>query len=263
MEWYYSQAGVPAGPVSERDFQGMMAAGALNADTLIWHRGLPAWQRYGEMIRRGAFFAQPSADGQTPEPVWHYFCAECGRPFTADQLIGFGTARICGACKPIFYQRLREGAPLPRVTLYANFLLRMFAWLIDYFIMMAVTFAFQMLMIVPMALLMDENGGAGGGPPVFVMVFWALSMIIGLALPIGYKTWFVGRFGATPGKMALGLQVIHAEGSRLTYLRALGRAGAEMLSQMTLYIGYLIAAFDDEKRTLHDRLADTRVVKVR
>jgi len=35
---------------------------------------------------------------------------------------------------------------------------------------------------------------------------------------------------------------------------------ATMLSQLTLYIGYIIAAFDDEKRSLHDHICDTRVV---
>ena len=36
---------------------------------------------------------------------------------------------------------------------------------------------------------------------------------------------------------------------------------AEMLSGMILGIGYLMAAFDDEKRALHDRICDTRVVR--
>jgi uncharacterized RDD family membrane protein YckC len=28
-----------------------------------------------------------------------------------------------------------------------------------------------------------------------------------------------------------------------------------------LFIGYLMAAFDDQKRALHDRICDTRVVR--
>jgi hypothetical protein len=43
--------------------------------------------------------------------------------------------------------------------------------------------------------------------------------------------------------------------------RIVGRYFAEMLSFITLGIGYLQAAFDErERRTLHDNLADTRVV---
>ena len=37
---------------------------------------------------------------------------------------------------------------------------------------------------------------------------------------------------------------------------------AEMLSSLTLGIGYIMVAFDDEKRGLHDRdICDTRVVR--
>jgi uncharacterized RDD family membrane protein YckC len=41
----------------------------------------------------------------------------------------------------------------------------------------------------------------------------------------------------------------------------LGRHFAEMLSGILLGIGYLMIAFDDEKRALHDRICDTRVIK--
>jgi uncharacterized RDD family membrane protein YckC len=34
-----------------------------------------------------------------------------------------------------------------------------------------------------------------------------------------------------------------------------------MLSAILLGIGYLMIAFDDEKRALHDRICDTRVIK--
>ena len=35
-----------------------------------------------------------------------------------------------------------------------------------------------------------------------------------------------------------------------------------MLSGLLLNIGYLIAAFDEEKRAMHDHMCDTRVIKV-
>jgi len=36
-----------------------------------------------------------------------------------------------------------------------------------------------------------------------------------------------------------------------------------MLSGMTLGIGYILAAFDAEKRGLHDMICDTRVIRAR
>ena len=44
------------------------------------------------------------------------------------------------------------------------------------------------------------------------------------------------------------------------YLRAFGRFWAEMLSGLVCAIGYIIAAFDDEKRSMHDHICDTRVI---
>jgi uncharacterized RDD family membrane protein YckC len=40
-----------------------------------------------------------------------------------------------------------------------------------------------------------------------------------------------------------------------------GRYFAQGLSAMLLYIGYIMAGFDSEKRALHDYLCDTRVIK--
>jgi uncharacterized RDD family membrane protein YckC len=61
--------------------------------------------------------------------------------------------------------------------------------------------------------------------------------------------------------MACGIKVVTPEGEKITYLRAFGRYFAKtLLGIATLYIGYIIAAFDSEKRSLHDRICNTRVV---
>jgi uncharacterized RDD family membrane protein YckC len=77
---------------------------------------------------------------------------------------------------------------------------------------------------------------------------------------MGYQIFFLGKYGATPGKMACKLKVVTAEGTPITYGRATGRFFAEKLSGLTCTIGYIIAAFDDQKRTLHDHICGTRVV---
>ena len=78
---------------------------------------------------------------------------------------------------------------------------------------------------------------------------------------IGYSSAFLGKFGATPGKMVLRMKVVRANGEDISAMRALGRSLAEVLSAWLLYGGYAMAAFDEERRTLHDRAADTRVIK--
>jgi uncharacterized RDD family membrane protein YckC len=72
-----------------------------------------------------------------------------------------------------------------------------------------------------------------------------------------YETIFVGAWGATPGKMICNLRVVRADGSRVSYLRAFCRYFAKRLN---FGIGYVIVAFDSEKRGLHDYLCSTRVI---
>ena len=63
--------------------------------------------------------------------------------------------------------------------------------------------------------------------------------------------------------MALGLKLVRADGASLTVGRIIGRFFAEMLSWIILFIGYIMAGFDEQKRALHDRICDTRVIKTR
>ena len=69
--------------------------------------------------------------------------------------------------------------------------------------------------------------------------------------------------GATVGKMAMGLRVVTSDFQRLSFMNATGRYFAKILSAIILGIGFLMIAFTDRKRGLHDMIADTLVIKVR
>jgi uncharacterized RDD family membrane protein YckC len=90
--------------------------------------------------------------------------------------------------------------------------------------------------------------------------FAIFGCLLNLTVQCTYAIYFVGRYGATPGKMACGLRIVRADGQPMTYGVAAGRLFAEALSALTLGIGYLMVACDGEKRALHDRVCGTRVV---
>lgn len=69
--------------------------------------------------------------------------------------------------------------------------------------------------------------------------------------------------GATVGKMALGLRVVDDQGNRISFARATGRFLAKFVSGIILLIGYLMVAFTERKRGLHDMMAGTLVIKTR
>jgi uncharacterized RDD family membrane protein YckC len=182
------------------------------------------------------------------------FCAECGQSFPPDEMVRFEDLWVCARCKPVFFQRLREGAELPTQLVYAGFWIRFVAKIIDGILMGVVNMALMF------ALGQGFDPGSGPASPLFLLSMTA-SGLIGFALQVGYTTFFIGKYAATPGKMACGLKVVRADGGPVSYWRAFGRYFGEMLSGLILYIGYIMVAFDEEKRGLHDRICDTRVVR--
>ncbi len=80
-------------------------------------------------------------------------------------------------------------------------------------------------------------------------------------IPIAYVIGFWIWKSATPGKMALGLKIIDENGNNLTPVKAIVRYLGYIVSGIILGIGYLMIAFTQNKRGLHDMIAKTYVVK--
>ncbi|MGH8634459.1 MAG: RDD family protein, partial [Burkholderiales bacterium] len=66
---------------------------------------------------------------------------------------------------------------------------------------------------------------------------------------------------ATIGKQLLGIQVTDANGARLTFVRALLRNLAKILSSLPFGLGFLLAAFTARKQALHDMITKCLVVR--
>ncbi len=195
------------------------------------------------------------------------FCAECGRPTPSDELARFGDLMICPICKDSYAQKLREGVtPAARQAprQFAGFWIRFVAVLIDGIILAVVGWVIQFALLGAMLRpdrLMNPSPEMNPGALGAAMGLLGLSFLINLAIACAYEAFFLGRFGATPGKMALSLKVVRPNGAPISYARAVGRYFAKQLNLMTLMIGYIIAGFDSEKRGLHDMICDTRVIK--
>ena len=95
-------------------------------------------------------------------------------------------------------------------------------------------------------------------------VFLGSSRTFGGAAVGFLYNWLMIAFndGRTVGKMALGIRIARPDGSSVDLGTAAARAGMALVSGLALGIGYLWAAFDDQKRTWHDMVADTRAFRV-
>jgi uncharacterized RDD family membrane protein YckC len=178
-------------------------------------------------------------------------CSVCGVAYPDSDLIQYGDAKICASCKPAFFQRLKEGAALPMEMRYAGFWKRVGAKIIDGIILYIVNIALSFAL----GLNLFATKRTAEEIPL-AMILMAVQYII----YFGYEVFFIGKYGATPGKMAIGIKIVNADGSKVSYLKAFGRIFANILSALILGIGYIMVAFDDEKRALHDRICNTRVI---
>ncbi len=252
MNWYYVSKGQRVGPVQDEEFQSLVSSGLITPETLVWRSGMAQWQKYMEVAGHapGATMTQAAA-GVT---AMQHRCAECGNIFGEDDMVSYSDKWVCAACKPIFFQRLKEGAPAAGVMVYGGFWMRFVAKFTDGIILSVVNYIIQFAFMFSM---MPQQQSDESFPIVPFLLVYLLQIGVG----VFYNTWFVGKFAATPGKMAMGLKIVTSDGGRVSYLRALARYFSEFLSAMILMMGYIMAGFDEQKRTLHDRICDTRVIK--
>ena len=256
MEWYYANANGRSGPVTEEAFAELVRSGAIGPSTLVWNVTMPEWAEYGTQRQVAQpFVAEVSWDRPAigaPSPA---YCTHCGRPVSsASDLVMIAGREVCGFCKPELLQQMREGAtPWARAVNYGGFWARFAASLIDSVIITVVNVAITTTLV---------GLAAASGDPSAGLASLALSYAAGIAVGVAYEGYFLVNKGATPGKMAMGLRVVMASGGPITWGTAIGRYFGKMVSGIILGIGFLMAAWDPEKRTLHDRMVNTRVIKV-
>lgn len=249
MSWYYAENNERRGPIEDAAFQTLVASGTIKPDTLVWRDGLSDWVPYSQAgsAAAGAAVATASPLATTGTVgAGAAACSQCGRLFSADDMVSYQGSYICAECKPLFFQKIKEGVSVVGQREYAGFWIRVGAWLLDVIILNIV----NRLIAVVVSLATSANESA-------LIAAGLVSIVINAA----YMIYFIGKYGATPGKMACKIEVIRADGTPVGFGRSTGRYFAQFLSGLTLGIGYIMVAFDEEKRGLHDRICDTRVIR--
>jgi uncharacterized RDD family membrane protein YckC len=259
MSWFYMDGEREVGPLGRAEMQEAVRTGAITADTLIRDERSSQWKTYRQM-REEARQKGGGGPQAGPASAGGVACSECGRLFPEDEVINYKGYNVCASCKPVFIQKLREGARLPGSMVYGGFWIRGAAKLIDYVIFWMVNAMFSTVLSAVAGLTAAGGAAQPDINPIYIVMV-VLTMLLQIGVPMFYTTYLVGKYGATLGKMACGLKIVTAEGERVSYLRAFARYFAEGISAMILMIGYIMAAFDEEKRTLHDRICSTRVIK--
>lgn len=133
---------------------------------------------------------------------------------------------------------------------YVGFWLRMVATGIDTVLLLLIIVPAMMAIYGPRYLLQDSLILG----PVDFMISYVGPFLIQLALWITFST--------TPGKMAVGAIIVDAKtGGKPSPGQFFKRGLGIYLSAIPLCLGFICIGFDPRKRGLHDRIAETLVIK--
>jgi len=176
-------------------------------------------------------------------------CARCGTPFCPDCLVELSGRPYCATCKSEQLLDVRSGVDRAQMQ-YAGILQRFAAIFLDGLLMAVPVYAILAVVVFVPAMQGKQPS------PLFNFISVPLSFVSLLyeALMLGHKN------GQTLGKMALKVRVVRPDGSPISSGQAWGRSLMRMLLGCLVIVDFIPAFFTDEKTTLHDMVAGTRVV---
>ena len=276
-QWYYAVEGQEHGPVGPAELKQLAASGQLSRQDLVWREGLTDWVEARQLkalwtpapVRTpaavpagGASIADDAdrgeyglADDQSPPPA-----AYADRPYT--QSISAARGFVPPAYTPP--AATPQNAPLPYATpvqyqrrgykyqAYAGFWVRFGAIVLDGLILVSAQFGLGFAIGIAMA---DGDGLITEEAELLLRVIGVVIVWLYFAIQESSSAQ------ATIGKRACGIMVTDMNGDRISFARASGRHFAKIVSNLTLCIGYLMAAFTEQKQALHDKIANCLVVQ--
>ncbi|MCM8766502.1 MAG: RDD family protein [Candidatus Omnitrophica bacterium] len=156
---------------------------------------------------------------------------------------------------------------------YANLFFRLLALIIDIFIFWCI-YSITFRIFFPFAnpdyfenLINNFYSGKIDFSDAFVIIIKTFIFLVIFFLIFSlYKILVVGKFGASLGKMIVGIKILDENGNRISFRTAFIR---EVVVKQIIYpifffisfLGYLWAIWDKRKQTWHDKIARTIVIK--
>ncbi|MCF6176040.1 MAG: RDD family protein [Victivallaceae bacterium] len=240
--WYYSIDEKNHGPLSFIDMKRLVADHIIQADTLVWNEQLADW-----LPAQDTEIASLLNGGGMIDVAGRHHCSVCGKNFVQNELIDMNGSLTCAGCKPQMLRMMQSGTSSLGGVTYAGFWIRFGATWLDGFIVGGINLAIGFVLSRVMG-----EGNANVDIAEFV-----INVLIGFF----YVVVMIATKGATLGQMAVHIQTINADGTtKISWGKSIGRYFAYQLSAILLGIGFLMVAFDSQKRALHDMICSTRVV---
>jgi uncharacterized RDD family membrane protein YckC len=156
----------------------------------------------------------------------------------------------------------------PLARRYGGFWIRFGARMIDGLIFI-VPFLVVAALFIPNLIRAAKQSGTAPNPANPALVFGFITFFV-IAFLVGacYEILMLKYYSATLGKMACGLKVIRSNGGDLGWGVCFGRyamwnivtCAIPYINSVLMLVSSIMLGVDDEKRALHDRVCDTRVI---
>ncbi|HQQ57596.1 MAG TPA: RDD family protein [Thermomonas sp.] len=227
-QWHYADRNhQQCGPVDDAELVRLFRNGDIRLDSLVWHSGLPQWQALSDFSEAlGLQAAAPASPYMPP------------------------TSEVVGE-NPIV-----QGGEV----VYAGFWKRVAAYTIDSIVVGMVGGIIGGVIGGVLGVMLLGAGGTSANTSG-MLIIQGLANLAGIALGVAYFGWMHSSSAmATLGKMAIGIKVVREDGTRISFLRGMGRYFALIVSSIPLGLGFVMAGFTERKRALHDMMCDTVVV---
>ncbi len=146
---------------------------------------------------------------------------------------------------------------------YAGFWLRLVALAIDGAILFALSWLFNGVLALAFGRgWMGVDAATASGD---AGAYWFFAILIPFLMITAYFIGFWRWRGQTPGKLALGITIVRFNGDPLSWGGAVMRFLGYIISAMPIVIpvGFIWVAFDARRQGLHDKLAETYVIRGR
>lgn len=242
MKWFYIDESIidadrRIGPFTDDEMQDLAREGKVKEATLVWHSGEDSWKPWKE-----------------------YAEAQAANEMDQDKIL-----------QDTINEILREQVLTKR---YAGFFVRALACIIDYALLIAVGSVIVIIMgrmgfidLQAVTQLADAYVKDPSSSEALNSLFNAPGMSFFVSIwSIMQAAYFIilhAIYGATLGKKVFHIHVETGAGEKVSWLVSAVRYVASLLTQFTLMfygLGYLIVFIDPKRRTVHDFIANTRVV---
>lgn len=145
---------------------------------------------------------------------------------------------------------------------YAGFWLRLGAMLIDGAVLWGMNYlmngAWNTATGVPWGGVSDALGEEG----YVVTPYWWVRLLAFLVLIVAYFVCFWAWRGQTPGKMIFRLKTTRFDGAPIGWGGSFLRFCGYIISLFMVGVGFLWVAFDGRRQGIHDKIAETFVVRI-